>query len=275
VDYVTYVTAHEVAHQWWGNQVIGADVQGATMLSETLAEYTALMVMERGYGRDHMRRFLTYALDSYLSGRGEEARQEVPLYRVENQSYIHYARGGLAMYALRDQVGEDSVNAALHRFLVRFAYRARPYPTSLDLLEEIERAIPARQRQLVHDLIRTVTLWDLRALRAELSPHPAGGTRVDLHLAARKIRVDGTGAETAAPIAEEVTIAVFGARTTGSPPEGEILARERRVLGPADTVISIHVPRGVPLRAGIDPFNVLIDRNPEDNTVQIGAPSPR
>jgi len=270
VDYVTYVTAHEVAHQWWGNQVIGADVQGATMLSETLAEYTALMVMERRYGRDHMRRFLKHALDSYLSGRGEETRQEVPLYRVENQSYIHYARGGLAMYALRDQVGEDSVNGALRRFLTRYAYRVRPYPTSLDLLAEIERTIPGR-RQLLDDLIRTVTLWDLRALHAGSAPHPAGGTRVDLRLSARKIRVDSTGAERAVPIAEEVTVAVFGARTPQSPPEGEILAWERRVLGPADTVITIHVPRGVPLRAGVDPFNILIDRNPEDNTVRIGA----
>ena len=32
IDYVFYVTAHEVAHQWWAHQVIGANVQGATML---------------------------------------------------------------------------------------------------------------------------------------------------------------------------------------------------------------------------------------------------
>ena len=28
IDYPFYVTAHEVAHQWWAHQVIGADVQG-------------------------------------------------------------------------------------------------------------------------------------------------------------------------------------------------------------------------------------------------------
>ncbi len=47
IDYVFYVTAHEIAHQWWGHQVIGANVQGQTMLSESLAQYSALMVMER------------------------------------------------------------------------------------------------------------------------------------------------------------------------------------------------------------------------------------
>src|SRR3546814_3449556 len=42
IDYVFYVTAHEVAHQWWAHQVVGANVQGATMLSESLAQYSAL-----------------------------------------------------------------------------------------------------------------------------------------------------------------------------------------------------------------------------------------
>ena len=50
VDYPYYVTAHEVAHQWWAHQVIGANVQGSTMMSETMAQYAALMVMKQHYG---------------------------------------------------------------------------------------------------------------------------------------------------------------------------------------------------------------------------------
>ena len=34
IDYVTYVTAHEVGHQWWGHQVVGANQQGSTLLVE-------------------------------------------------------------------------------------------------------------------------------------------------------------------------------------------------------------------------------------------------
>ncbi|HEU0133954.1 MAG TPA: aminopeptidase, partial [Allosphingosinicella sp.] len=52
IDFVTYVTAHEVGHQYWGHQLIGAEMQGGTMLSETLAQYSALMVMKRLYGDD-------------------------------------------------------------------------------------------------------------------------------------------------------------------------------------------------------------------------------
>jgi aminopeptidase N len=40
VDMATYVGAHELGHQWWAHQVIGADEQGSTVLFETLAQYS-------------------------------------------------------------------------------------------------------------------------------------------------------------------------------------------------------------------------------------------
>ncbi len=72
IDMVTYVTAHEVAHQWWAHQVIGADRQGSTLLSESFAQYSALLVMEQLYGKDRIRKFLKYELDRYLRARGGE-----------------------------------------------------------------------------------------------------------------------------------------------------------------------------------------------------------
>src|SRR5690606_7742423 len=126
IDYVFYVTAHEAAHQWWAHQVIGANVQGATMLSESLAQYSALMVMEKEYGRDRMRQFLKYELDRYLGGRGGERLEELPLYRNENQQYIHYRKGSLVFYRLREELGEATVNRALKRCLQDKGYQQAP-----------------------------------------------------------------------------------------------------------------------------------------------------
>ena len=42
------------------------------MLSETLSQYSALMVMKKLYGPDKIRRFLKYELDNYLSSRKGE-----------------------------------------------------------------------------------------------------------------------------------------------------------------------------------------------------------
>lgn len=89
IDHVSYVTAHEMAHQYWGHQVVGAGMQGAAGLSETLAQYRALMVMQELYGPDKIRRFLKYELDQYLRGRKADALDEQPLIRVENQPQIY------------------------------------------------------------------------------------------------------------------------------------------------------------------------------------------
>src|SRR5690606_2064129 len=53
-DYAFYVTAHEVAHQWWGHQVTPSFTRGANQISESMAEYSALMVLEHAYGKDCM-----------------------------------------------------------------------------------------------------------------------------------------------------------------------------------------------------------------------------
>jgi ABC-2 type transport system permease protein len=79
-----------------GHQVAGADVQGSAVLTETLSQYSALMVMvmvmvmEKEYGEAYMQSLLKSELDTYLSNRGLEVLEELPLMPVENQDYIHY-----------------------------------------------------------------------------------------------------------------------------------------------------------------------------------------
>src|SRR5215218_4702009 len=136
------------------------------MLSETLAEYTALMVMEKAYGREKIGRFLRYELDQYLEGRGGERRAEKPLTLVENQQYIHYNKGALAMYALRDYIGEQAVNRALRGFLDDWRFRGPPYPTSAELVRRLREAAPDSLKPMVDDLFAHVTLWGNQTVSA-------------------------------------------------------------------------------------------------------------
>jgi ABC-2 type transport system permease protein len=262
IDYPFFVTAHEVAHQWWGHQVAPADVQGAAMLSETLSEYSALMVMEKRYGRGHIGRFLRHELDGYLQGRTSERLGEMPLALVENQQYIHYNKGALAMYALRDYVGEAAVNGALRAFLAETRNATGPYPTSRDLLRHLRAATPDSLQYLVEDLFETVTLWDLRATRAEGTELPDGRYEVLLTVSARKLRASPLGEETEVPMDDFVEIGLFGKdenepvyrvkeRFTGRPRTFRIVVDER------------------PTTAGIDPLHKLIDRDLDDNVVDV------
>jgi ABC-2 type transport system permease protein len=273
IDYVFYVTAHEVAHQWWAHQVIGAEVQGATVTSETMAQYSALMVMEKEYGPDLMRRFLEYELDGYLAGRGGELIEELPLLRVENQPYIHYRKGSLVMYRIRDLFGEDSLNTALSRYIARVKFQQPPYTTSAELLAAVREATPEGQEGVLEDLFETITLWDVRARSATWTARSDSTWSVRLAIDARKLRASGAGEESEVPLDDWIELGVFGEQVPGGPAHGRPLHIERRRITAADSVIELIV-RAQPRRAGIDPYNKLIDRNPDDN-VRAAVEAPR
>ena len=154
VDFAYFVTAHELAHQWWAHQVVGGNGQGSTMFSEGLAEYSALTIMEKRFGREAAQKFLRRELDGYLRGRGTERKKEVPLLYVENQPYIHYQKGSLAFYALRDYIGEDAMNSALRAFLAKWALKGPPYPTARDLYAELDKVTPDSLKYVLTDLVR-------------------------------------------------------------------------------------------------------------------------
>ncbi len=270
IDYVFYVTAHEVAHQWWGHQVVGGNVQGSTMLIETLAQYSALMVMKRAYGEEHMRKFLKYELDSYLRGRGGELVEELPLFRVENQPYIHYRKGSLVMYALQDAVGEERLNRALTDFVADMKFQDPPYTYTRDFLDYVEAVAPPEARAFIDDQFRKITLYDHRATEAVWEKRDDGKYVVRLKAESRKLRADGSGAEEPVPLEDWVDVGVFGPPGEGTPREGKVLAVERRKVTEPETVFELVVDE-MPQRAGIDPFNKLIDRNPEDNLTQVSA----
>jgi ABC-type transport system involved in multi-copper enzyme maturation permease subunit len=264
IDYVFYVTAHEVAHQWWAHQVIGANVQGATMLSESLAQYSALMVMEHAYGREHMRRFLKTELDRYLAGRGGETIDELPLYRVENQQYIHYQKGSLVFYRLREELGEAAVNRALHAFLRDWAFKAAPYPTSLDLLKYIRAEARPDQQALITDLFEKISFYDDRVVDASASRRADGKYVVTLKLHAAKQYADGKGKETAGKLDDWMDVGVFARGPSGKEADEKVLYLKRHHITSGDPVITVVVDEA-PYEAGLDPYNKLIDRVSDDN----------
>lgn len=270
IDYVFYVTAHEVAHQWWAHQVIGASVQGTTMITETLAQYSALMVMEKEYGREQMRKFLKYELNRYLAGRGGELVAEMPLALVENQNYIHYAKGSLAMYALRDAIGEEKVNAALASLIHKWGMQGPPYATTRDVIAEFRAVAGPDQQQLITDLFESIILYDNKAAEAKATKMADGRYRVTVTVDATKLRGDGQGSETRVPINDVMEIGVFGEPKKGAEPNtlGPALALERRAVKANKSTFEFIV-KDKPVRAGIDPLNKFIDRNPDDNTRKV------
>jgi ABC-2 type transport system permease protein len=269
VDMVTYVGAHELAHQWWAHQVIGADEQGSTVLSETLAQYSSAMVMKHMYGPYLMRKFLKFELDSYLRGRATDVLEEEPLERVENQAYIHYRKGSLVMYRLQDELGEDPVNRALRHLLHDFAFKGPPYPTSVDLVRDLRAEAPADKQQLITDLFEKITLYDVKASRAVATRRGDGRYELTFTVDAKKLYADGQGNETPAPMDETLDVGAFDVEPghAGYDASKVIAVQKLRIHSGIQTV-ALTVSR-LPKFAGVDPFNELIDRNSEATITKV------
>ena len=272
VDMVTYVGAHELGHQWWAHQVIGADEQGGAMLSETLAQYSAGQVMKHLYGADMMRKFLKFELDSYLRSRGGAVKAELPLERVEDQDYIYYRKGSVVMYRLADEIGEDAVNRALRQLIHDFAFKGPPYPTTLDLVKDIRAQAPADKQDLITDLFERITLYDIKATHAVARKRPDGRWDVTFTVDATKFYADGLGRETPAPMNETVDVGAFDIEP-GQPgyAAANAIDVEKRPIHSGSQTVTLTVSR-LPRFAGVDPFNTLIDRDSEATITKVATP---
>ena len=269
IDYVYYVTAHELAHQWWAHQVLGADVQGQTMIVETLAQYFALMVMKNEYGEDTMKKFLEFELDRYLSSRGAELIEELPLSLVENQQYIHYRKGSVALYALQDYIGEDVVNKALKHFLEKHAFQGAPFPTTLDLIQALRLAAGPEHDALITDLLEKIVLFDLKVQEVAVEELADGQFEVTMDISLAKFEADGAGKETEIDVNGLFDIALLGEKDEETDVYNVIQISKQQIEGNSHTISIITGTK--PYAVGIDPFNKLIDRNPDDNIKNVDS----
>jgi ABC-type transport system involved in multi-copper enzyme maturation permease subunit len=261
VDMVTYVTAHEMGHQWWGHQVIAADKQGATMLIESFAQYSALQVMERLEGPDQIRKFLKYELDAYLRQRGTEAVEETPLYKVEDRPYIHYRKGSVAMYFLADQLGEDTVNRAMRRLIKDYAFKPAPYPDTRDFIRYLREEAGPGHDQIISDTLERITLYDVNVHGVHASVRPDGRYDVTIDVEAHKFYADGFGKETEAPLEENFDVGLFAKEPgkNGFTKADVLTFTKMPVHAGRQTITLISAVK--PSFGGVDPYNKRITRN--------------
>jgi hypothetical protein len=270
-DYFYYVTVHELAHQWWGHQVVPNYTRGSNLISESLAEYTALMVAKQKYGADNVQRFLKYDLDAYLRGRGQESKKENVFINC-NRPYEWYQKGSLILYALQDYVGEDQLNAQIRAFRDSFGMKENPpFAGSYDLYAFVEKAVPDSLRYFLEDSWLKIALYENRILSAKSKDLGNNRYEVTLQVKARKMYADEKGNEAeSADTNDYIDIGVFAAEKVEA--DGKkltqplYLQKHRLTNGEHTIVLTVE---GKPVKAGIDPYNKLIDRIPEDNRVEV------
>ncbi|MEM8487745.1 MAG: M1 family aminopeptidase [Bacteroidota bacterium] len=138
--YLPYVvTAHEVAHQWWGHMISPAEAPGADFLIEGMANYSALMLVEEEKGREAREAFLRYMEQQYI--RRRRADREVPL--LENIAtdtqgeVVAYNKGAWVMWMLQQQMGREALIAGLHGFTTTYNVMQDTMPAALPTLQDM------------------------------------------------------------------------------------------------------------------------------------------
>lgn len=265
IDLPFAVVAHEVAHQWWGNQLLPAAVVGAPILTESLAWYSALEIVEAHYGREHRERLLGVMREDFLSPRPLAG---APLLRATDR-FQWYRKGVIAMYALREYIGAERVDAALRRFFEKHGAGTLPLPTTLDLYKELQAVTPEELRYLLVDMFEANTYWEFEAKQVKAEQIATGEWQVTLDVRARKIVVDEQGVETEVPMNDLVEVGMFAAAEGDNPAAPLHLQMHRIRSGEQRIIVTVSKE---PTRAGIDPRNLLIDVKPDDNFREINQP---
>lgn len=260
---VYFTTAHEVAHQWWANQLIGANVQGAMLLSESVAQYAAMQVMGQRFGQNMARKFKRYELNSYLTKRSSEKQIEMPLMRVE-QEYVAYHKGALVLSAIKEILGERSFNQALGNFFAEHKFKVTQYPTSTDLLDHIIRLTPTNLKSQVDELFSGLFIYDasVKNLKViDVTNSSAVSVTVDVMI--KRWTFEGTGKESEAGKPITSSLAFYDK-------DDNLLAEIAVTAGFEQQTIIAELP-AKPTKVRIDPDYLILDKVPGNNVAKLSS----
>ncbi|WP_350292359.1 M1 family aminopeptidase [uncultured Croceitalea sp.] len=272
LDYVFTVTSHEVAHQWWGHQITPSATRGANQISETMAEYSSLMVMKKEYGVDAMQRFLKEELDRYLRSRANEGKFEKTLLDNDTQAYVWYRKGGLILYALQDLIGEDNLNREFKAYTEAARFRPKaPFTTTHEWYSYMKKATPDSLQYYLEDSFEKITLYSNKTTEATYKKKDDDTYEVSIAIESSKTHFDGLGKILESPAkANLLEIAVFDTDTVNA--KGLTVKRPlslKKVWVKPGTSTYTFTTNKLPAKAGIDPYNKMIDRIPDDNLIAV------
>ena len=219
-----------------------------------------------------MQKFLKEELDLYLRSRANESKFEKTLLDNDNQAYVWYRKGGLILYGLQDLIGEDNLNRGFKAYTEAAKFRQNaPFTTTTEWYNYMKSVTPDSLKYYLEDSFENITLYSNKVTEATYKKLADNKYEVTFSVESSKNYFDGTGKllkeGTKANLLE---IAIFDndienaeGMTIKSP-----LIIERLWVKPGKSSFT-YITSKLPIRAGIDPYNKMIDRIPDDNLISI------
>ncbi len=261
VNYGYALVAHEVAHQWWANKLAPIQIPGAPTLKESLAKYTEAMIVEKHFGKMYLRNYLQMDNNLYFALRGGE--RELPLDSTIGQTYVFYQKGGLAMYAIKETLGEEKVNGSLRRLIEKHA-SPHTKATVANLIDELCQDATASQVNRINDMLRKVIVFKTSIEILSCKPLPNGQFSLSLRIRTGKSDQD----QQQVPLDDEMDIAIFDQSTANWNIHTKPIYLQKHQFTKKDTVLTIIINQK-PASVAIDPYGYLLDDNQQDNMKDI------
>jgi hypothetical protein len=154
LDELEKLVVHEVAHQWWYNQV-GNDQPAVPWLDEGLAEWSMYLYFLKRYGQpeaDRLRQLRWEVPVAGLVDRKADAPIGLPVKDYPSDSYetVVYGKSALFFATLRDELGPDVFKQLLRTYLARYRWEIATPADFQALAEEVsERNLAALFTQWV------------------------------------------------------------------------------------------------------------------------------
>jgi aminopeptidase N len=116
------LSAHEIAHQWFGNSVTEAD-WNHLWLSEGFAVYCEKLFVEATAGKEQFRRNMRYVLDGYLRYDSSATATLVPRNPVNPSMLltpVSYEKGASVLHMLRREIGDLAFFRGIKEYFSKF-----------------------------------------------------------------------------------------------------------------------------------------------------------
>jgi len=274
IDLASYVTMHEIGHQWFAHQIVPAENKGFNILSEGLTENAAMTAYEHKFGWQKARRLLDQrSIQSYLTSRGIDRDDEPKLSEAENQRYLIYNKASWVFWGLKHYIGVETMQGAIRAFLKDYGYKGPPYPTTKEMIDYLREAAGPDYQQLITDYWDRITLWELSFAKGAEPVITADGEHFKVSFTLKtdkRIASEENGKEQSVSeiegesLSEWVEIGFYdkdSKETLGD----EWIALERVKATQAETELSFTLDKR-PTHILLDPRRLLIERNVKDNS---------
>lgn len=129
------VTAHEAAHQWWGNLLVPGEGPGGNILSEGMAHFSTLLLLKEMRGEQARIDFARRIEDQY--GNRRQADSERPMIKIDGtrpgDTTVTYDKGGWVFWMLLNHMGRDACLKGIQSFIAHYSVN-RDHPVLQDFV---------------------------------------------------------------------------------------------------------------------------------------------